>query len=81
MRYYCRISDKTIGHKSRKKNNKTKRHYFMQDYVTSTYNYNDIVWDVVEKIPHENIISQNNKFIEFKIFVSCKINDDIEIKV
>ena len=49
--------------------------------MTNIFNYNDIVWDDVENILHEHIISHNNKFIEFKIFVSCKINDDVEIKV
>ena len=52
----------------------------MKKYVTNIYNYNDIVGDDVEKILHENIISHNNKFNEFKIYVSCKINDDVEIK-
>ena len=45
----------------------------MKNFVTNFYNYNDIVWDHVEKILHENIISHNNKFNEFKIYVSCKI--------
>ena len=49
--------------------------------MTNSYNQNDIVWDDVEKILHENLISHNNKFNEFKVFVSCKINDDVEIKV
>ena len=53
----------------------------MKNYVTNTYNSNDIVWDDVEQILHENNFSHNNKFIEFKIYVSCKINDDVEIKV
>ena len=49
--------------------------------MTNIYKYNDIVWNDVENILHENIISHNNKFNEFKIHVSCKINDDVEIKV
>ena len=49
--------------------------------MTNTYNYNDIVWVDVEHILHENIISHKNKFNEFEIFVSCKINNDVEIKV
>ena len=49
--------------------------------MTNFHNYNDIVWGDVEKILHENNISQNNKFNKFKIYVSCKINDDVEIKV
>ena len=53
----------------------------MKNYVTNIYKYNDIVWDDVENILHENIISHNNKFNEFKIYVSCKINDDVETKV
>ena len=53
----------------------------MKNYVTNICKYNDIVWGDVEKILHENIISHNNKFNEFKIYVSCKINDDVEIKV
>ena len=53
----------------------------MKNYVTNVYKYNDIVWEDVENILHENIISHNNKFNEFKIYVSCKINDDVEIKV
>ena len=53
----------------------------MKNYVTNTYNYNDIVWDDVEQILHENIFSHNNKFKEFKIYVSFKINGDVEIKV
>ena len=53
----------------------------MKKNVTNIYNYNDIVWDDVEKILHENIISHDNKFNEFKSYVSCKINDDVEIIV
>ena len=53
----------------------------MKNYVTNIYKYNDIVWGDVEKILHENIISNSNKFDEFKIYVSCKINDDVEIRV
>ena len=49
--------------------------------MTNIYKYNDIVWGDVEKILHENIIRHNNKFNEFKIYVSCKINEDVEIKV
>ena len=80
MSYYCKICDKSINHKSKNRHNKTKRHYFMKKYVTNIYNYNNIVWDDVEKILHENLFSHNNKFNEFKIYVSCKINDDFEIK-
>ena len=53
----------------------------MKTYVTNIYNYNDIMWCDVGKILHENIISHNNRFNEFKIYVSCKINDDVELKV
>ena len=81
MGYYCEICDKTIINKSRNKHNKTKRHYFMKNYVTNIYKYIDIVRVDVEKILHENIISHNNKFNEFKIIVSCKVNYDIEIEV
>ena len=81
MNYYCNICDKTINHKSRNKHIKTKRHYFLKNYVTNFYKYNDIVVGDVEKILHENIMSNNNKFQEFKIYMSCKINDDVEIKV
>ena len=81
MRFYCKICEKTINQKSKNRHYKTKRHYFMKNYVKNTFNYNDIVWDDVEEILHENIISHKNKFNEYKIFVSCKINDDKEIKV
>ena len=81
MSYCCSICDKSINHKSKKRHNKTRRHYFMKKYVTNIHNYNDIVWDDVEKILHENIISNNNKFNELKNYVSSKINDDVEIKV
>ena len=53
----------------------------MKNYGTNIHNYNDIVWGDVEKILHENINSHNNKFNEFKIIVSCKINDDTEKEV
>ena len=53
----------------------------MKNFVTNIYNFNKIVWDDVENILHEDIISHNNKFKEFKTYVSCKINDDLEIKV
>ena len=53
----------------------------MKNFLTITYIYNYFVWVDVEKILHENIISHNNKINEFRIFVSCKINDDIEKKV
>ena len=69
------MCDKSINHKSKNKHNKTKRHYFKKNYVTNIYNYNDIVWDDIGKILHENNISHNTKFIEFKSYVSCKIND------
>ena len=39
------------------------------------------MWGDVVKILHERIDSIINKFNEFKINVSCKINDDIEIEV
>ena len=81
MDYYCNICDKTINHKSKNRHNKTKGHYFMKKYVTNNYNYIDIVWDDVETTLHENIISHNNKLNEIKINVSCKINDDVEIKI
>ena len=67
--FHCEIYDKTINHISKNRHNKTKRHHFMKNYVTNTYNYNEIVWDDVEKILHENIISHNNKFNDLKIFV------------
>ena len=53
----------------------------MKTFVTNTYNYNDTVCDDVEQILHENIISHNNKFNEFKNFVSCKLNDGVEVEV
>ena len=81
MTSYCNICDKSINHKSKNRHNKSKRHHSMKKYVINIYNYNDIVWDDVEKILHENIISHNNKFNEFKIYVLGKINDDVEIKV
>ena len=81
MDYYCAISDRSINYKHRNKHNKTKRHYFMKNYVTNIYKYNDIVWGDVEKILHENIIIHIKKFTEFKIYVSCKINVAVEIKV
>ena len=81
MDYNCNICDKSINDKPRNKHNKTKRHVFMKIYVTKIYNYNDIGSDDVAKILHENIISHNNKINKFKIYVSCKINDDIEIEV
>ena len=81
MDYYCAICDRSINYKHRNKHDKTKRHYFMKIYVTNIYKYNDIVWGDVEKILHESIISNSNKFDEFKFYVSCKINDDVEIKV
>ena len=81
MKYYCNICDKTINGKSGNRHNKTKRHYFIKNYVTNTYNYNDIVLDDIVKIIHENIISHNNKFNEFKTYVSCKIIDDVDINV
>ena len=81
MDYYCNICDKSINDKPRNKHNKRKRHYFMKNYVTNIYTYKDIVWDDVEKILHENIISHDNKFNECKTYVSCKINDDVEIIV
>ena len=81
MDYYSNICDKTITNKPRNKHNKKKSHSFMKNYATNIYNYNDIVWGDVENILHENIISHDNKFNEFKTCVSCKINDDVEINV
>ena len=81
MDYYCEICDKSINDKPRNKHNKTKGHYFMKSYVTNVYSYNGIVWDHVENILHENISSHDNKFNEFKTYMSCKINDDVEVNV
>ena len=53
----------------------------MKKYVTNIYNYNDIIWDDVEKILHQNIISHIDKFNEFKSYVTCKINDNLKLKV
>ena len=79
--FYCEIRDKTIITKPRNKHNKTKSHDFMKNYVTNNYNYNDIIWDDVENIIHDNIIIHKNKFNKFKTCVSCKIEDDVEINV
>ena len=79
--FYFAICNKTINHKSKNRHIKTARHYFFKEYITDNYNYNDFVCGDVEKILHENIISHNNKFNEFKTFVICKINDNLEIKV
>ena len=38
----------------------------MKNYLTNIYNYNDIVWDDVEKTLHENNMNHNNKFNEKK---------------
>ena len=53
----------------------------MKNFVTNFYNYNDIVWGDVERNLHENNISHNKKFIQFKFYVSFKIIDDVKIKV
>ena len=79
--FYYEICGRTINDKSKNRHTKTKRIYFTKNYVTNTYNYNDNVWDDVEKILHENIIIHNNKFHEPKNFVTCKINHDEEIEV
>ena len=79
--FYCEICDKRIINKSKNKHDKTKSHYFMKNFVTNIYNYNDIVRDDVENILHKNIISHKNKFNEFKTCVLCKINNNIEINV
>ena len=52
MDYYYNICDKSINDQPRTKHIKTKRHCFMKNYVTNTYNYKDIVWEDVEKILH-----------------------------
>ena len=78
MDFYCNICDETINHKPKNRHNKTKGHYFIKNYVTNNYKYKDIVCDDVETTLHENIISHNNKFNEFEIYVSCKMNDDVE---
>ena len=80
MDYFCAICDKSINLKSKNRHNKTKRHYFMKNYVATFYHHNDFVWEDVESILHENINSHNSNFNEFIIYVSCKINDDVEIK-
>ena len=80
MDYYCNICDKSINDKPRHEH-KIKSHYFMKNYVTNIYNYNDIVWGDVENILHKNIISHNNKVNDIKTYVSCQINDDVETKV
>ena len=81
MDYFCNICDKSINHKPRNKHDKTKGHYFMKNYLTNIYEYNDIVWDDVEKFLHEKNISHNIKYNEYEIYVSCIINDDVEMKV
>ena len=43
MDYYCAICDRSIYYKHRNKNDKTKRHYFMKNYVTNNHKYNDIL--------------------------------------
>ena len=53
----------------------------MKNYVTNNYNYNDIVWDDVENIIHDNIIIHKNKYIEFKTCKSCKTKDDLKLNV
>ena len=38
MDYYCELCDKSKNDKPRNKHNKTKRRYFMKNYVTNIYN-------------------------------------------
>ena len=78
---YCKICDKRILNKSRNKHNKTKSQYFMKNFVINIYNYNNIVWDDVENIVHDNIITHKKKFNEFVIYVLCKINNNVKINV
>ena len=59
--FYCEICGKIIINKSTNKHNKTKNHYYMKTFVTNIYNYNNIVWDDVENIIHDNIITHNKK--------------------
>ena len=79
--FYCEICDKKVIDKSRNKHNKTKSHDFMKNYVVNIYNYSGFVWDDVENIIHDNIMSHKNKFNEFGIYVLCKINNNVKINV
>ena len=79
--FFCEICDKRINIKSRNKHDKTKSHDFMKNYVTNIYNYSDIVWDDVENIIHDNIISHKNKLDEFGIYVLCNMNNNVKINV
>ena len=51
----------------------------MKTFVTNIYNANNIVWDDVENIIHDNIITHKKKFNEFVIYVLCKINNNVKI--
>ena len=79
--FYYEICDKTIINKSRNKQDKTKSHDFMKNYVTNIYNYCDIIWSDAENILRDNIIFHKNKFNEFGIYVLCKINNIVKINV
>ena len=79
--FYCEICDKKIINKSRNGHYKNKNHDYTKNYVTNIYNYSDIIWDDVENIIHDNIISHNNKFNDFRIYVLCKINNKVKINV
>ena len=61
MDYYCAICDKSINYKHRNKHDKTKRHYFMKNFVTNIYNYNDIIWGDVEQSDKYNFITCKHK--------------------
>ena len=70
--FYCEIYDKTKFNKPKKKHKKTKSHDFMKNYVINSYIYNDIVWDDVENIIHDDIIIHKNKLMNLKLVCYVK---------
>ena len=71
--FYCDICDKRIINKCKNKHDKTESHYFLKNFVTNIYNYKNIVWDDVENVIHDNIITHEKKFNEIVIYVLCKV--------
>ena len=70
--FYCEICDKTINHNSKKRHDKTKRLYFMKNFVTNTYIYNDFVWVDVEKSFMRTLLVITIKLMNLKVLCHVK---------
>ena len=75
--YYCNFCNKNININSKPKQDYSKSHLYLTNYVRKEYNYLDVDLKNIEEIIFDCSIKYRYEFNEFCIKVKCEINNNL----